>query len=193
MLFIAFPDGKECWWGRPARPGPWAERGLRGWGPAAGHPGRLGPSRLAPAPARCQRGREAGKRQGALDREPALPDCSSGLGQTTLPLSVPFPRLSNETVGPCLPPKGVTSWEALERTRQRVRPWDGGRKGPGPGKRQANAVGRLPSWWKDRQEEGGVFLGAGTLSPSGHFILTLSPGRLSNRHGYQWGKGGWQN
>lgn len=33
-----------------------------------------------------------------------------------------------------------------------------GGKGQGPGKRQVNAVGGLPSWWKDRQEEGGVFL-----------------------------------
>lgn len=33
-----------------------------------------------------------------------------------------------------------------------------GGKGQGPGKRQANAVGSLPSCWKDRQEEGGVFL-----------------------------------
>lgn len=33
-----------------------------------------------------------------------------------------------------------------------------GGKGQGPWERQANAVGSLPSCWKDRQEEGGVFL-----------------------------------
>lgn len=174
--------------GPPCEVCPRAERCLRGWGPTAGHPGRLGPARPGPHPCQVSEGRGGRQEADALGREPALPDANSGFGQATTPLQVPLPHLSNGAVGPCLPPEGVKRWEALERTRRRVRPCDGREdRARGQGK-AGQRRGSLPGCWQDRREEGGVFL-CGTHSLSFRpFNPPPEPwGRRSNHRGCRWG------